>query len=410
MMTYLLLANVYLGIFYTLYHYLLRKQTFFHWNRGYLSISLLLAYMLPLVTHGGNRVTDIAFGTVLPEALIINPMAFAAEQELSFLGGEELLNSSLWLLSLYIMGCCVTAGYVVWRFVQTFRHLRNKTGGEAYSFFGFIHIGRGVVEDERIVMHEQVHVRQWHSLDVMLIQVAKIFNWFNPAIYLYERSIKLQHEYIADMETAQGERIEYAELLISRALHTNGLVLAHEFANKSTLQQRVKMLLNDASSRWSLLRLVWVVPVLVGMVFFSMACNQASKDDQSTIEETQTEEMQTASSGDKGDADDSAMKEPEINAEPPGGMKAFMDYIAKHYEYSEEALEAGVNGMIKVSFIISERGELSDINVIEDLGHGTGDAAVQVLQNGPKWSPAIQDGKPVRSSYTLPIRLNLLSD
>ena len=97
----------------------------------------------------------------------------------------------------------------------------------------------------------------------------------------------------------------------------------------------------------------------------------------------------------------------EINPEPPGGMAQFMQWVGKNYQYPQAAMDAGVNGQVQVAFVVERDGSLTDIRVVKDLKFGTGDAAVKLLQKAPKWSPGIQNGRPVRVAYTLPIRLNL---
>lgn len=97
----------------------------------------------------------------------------------------------------------------------------------------------------------------------------------------------------------------------------------------------------------------------------------------------------------------------EINPEPPGGMAAFMQWVAKNYQYPQAAMDAGVNGQVQISFVVERDGSLTDLKVVKDLKFGTGEAAVKMLQKAPKWSPGIQNGRPVRVAYTLPIRLNL---
>jgi len=57
--------------------------------------------------------------------------------------------------------------------------------------------------------------------------------------------------------------------------------------------------------------------------------------------------------------------------------------------------------------VVERDGSLSDMKVVKDLKYGTGEAAIRVLQSSSKWSPGIQNGRPVRVAYTLPIRLNL---
>ncbi len=97
----------------------------------------------------------------------------------------------------------------------------------------------------------------------------------------------------------------------------------------------------------------------------------------------------------------------EIDPQPPGGMAAFMKWVGDNYDYPQAAIEAGVNGQVQVSFVVERDGSLTDLKIVRDLKYGTGDAALKLLQKAKKWSPGIQNGRPVRVAYTLPIRLNL---
>src|SRR5690606_14688684 len=97
----------------------------------------------------------------------------------------------------------------------------------------------------------------------------------------------------------------------------------------------------------------------------------------------------------------------EIDPKPPGGMQAFMKWVGDNYDYPQGAIEAGVNGVVQVSFVVERDGSLTDIKIVRDLKYGTGDAAVKLLSKADKWSPGVQNGRPVRVAYTLPIRLNL---
>jgi len=91
----------------------------------------------------------------------------------------------------------------------------------------------------------------------------------------------------------------------------------------------------------------------------------------------------------------------------PGGMSEFYKWVGKNYNYPQMAKEQGVSGTIHVSFVVERDGSLTDIKVLRDLKYGTGEEAKRMLQNCPKWKPGIQNGRPVRVSYSLPIKLNL---
>ncbi len=86
-------------------------------------------------------------------------------------------------------------------------------------------------------------------------------------------------------------------------------------------------------------------------------------------------------------------------------LNGFYEYFADHYSIPKPALAARVNGTIFLRFIVEKNGSLSDIQVMRDLGYGTGEEAVRVLKNSPAWNPGIQNGHPVRASLIMPVKI-----
>jgi len=99
-----------------------------------------------------------------------------------------------------------------------------------------------------------------------------------------------------------------------------------------------------------------------------------------------------------------AIEIPPVPAE--GSINAFRDWIGANYRYPQAAMDAGVSGLIEVSFVIERDGSLTDLVVRRDLRFGTGEELVRLLKTAKKWKPGIQNGRPVRVQYTLPLRLN----
>lgn len=91
----------------------------------------------------------------------------------------------------------------------------------------------------------------------------------------------------------------------------------------------------------------------------------------------------------------------------PNGINALRTFIGNNYQYPREAIQNRVNGTVRITFVINREGQMEDLKVAEDLGFGTGEAAIKVLKRAKKWSPGIMRGVPVRVVYALPIRLNL---
>lgn len=99
-----------------------------------------------------------------------------------------------------------------------------------------------------------------------------------------------------------------------------------------------------------------------------------------------------------------AIEIPPIPAE--GSINAFRKWVGDNYNYPQAAIDAGVVGLIEVSFVIEKDGSLTDLQIRRDLKFGTGEELVRLLKKAKKWQPGIQNGRPVRVQYTLPLRLN----
>lgn len=91
----------------------------------------------------------------------------------------------------------------------------------------------------------------------------------------------------------------------------------------------------------------------------------------------------------------------EVRPEFPGGLAKFYEFVSKNYRAPEEEIA----GKVMVQFVVEKDGSLTDIKVMRDLGYGTGAEAIRVLKKSPRWKPGIQNGRPVRVLYNLPISI-----
>ncbi|MGI4727561.1 MAG: energy transducer TonB [Janthinobacterium lividum] len=91
----------------------------------------------------------------------------------------------------------------------------------------------------------------------------------------------------------------------------------------------------------------------------------------------------------------------------PGGMEAWAKFLSKNLRYPEQASSDGVSGRVYMSFIVEKDGRITDIQVSRPAGHGFDEEAKRVLKLAPVWSPGIQNGKPVRVRYTMPINFTI---
>lgn len=91
----------------------------------------------------------------------------------------------------------------------------------------------------------------------------------------------------------------------------------------------------------------------------------------------------------------------------PGGMDKFYAYLRKSVKYPPMAAERNTQGKVFLSFVVEKNGELTDIKVDRPLGDGTDEEAIRVLKASPRWTPGIQNGRPVRVKYNIPISFTL---
>ncbi|WP_136669080.1 energy transducer TonB [Flavobacterium sp. H122] len=89
----------------------------------------------------------------------------------------------------------------------------------------------------------------------------------------------------------------------------------------------------------------------------------------------------------------------------PGGINEFMKFIGKNFQAPTDENFSG--GILKVSFVIEVNGSVSDIKILNDLGHGTAQEITRILQMCPKWNPADHEGKPARVLFTLPVTIRI---
>ena len=84
------------------------------------------------------------------------------------------------------------------------------------------------------------------------------------------------------------------------------------------------------------------------------------------------------------------------------------DYLNKNLIYPKAAKDAKIEGKVVVQFIVNETGSISNASVIKKIGWGMDEEAIRVVSNMPNWKPGKQNGRPVKTRYTLPITFKLV--
>jgi TonB family protein len=277
---YLIEANIYLGVFYLCYCLFLNRDTHYMLGRVYLIFSCVMAFILPLTqlsilkpvlpeiqlvavpTQVTNTVVNVQQSKL---AAPVQHFTFDDAIAYTYIAGAiiGLLVLLFRLRKLYIL---TRNNHSIYKDQYKLIHLNNEN--TAFSFFNYLFIGSNVPQAETIIAHELVHIRQKHSVDIIFLEIMKIVNWFNPFIYLIQRSLKTIHEYIADEQTAAHEQdaLAYSSFLLNNAYGIQGSSIAHSFFNYNLLKKRIIMLNKNRSGKLARLKYLAALPLCAGML------------------------------------------------------------------------------------------------------------------------------------------------
>jgi TonB family protein len=92
----------------------------------------------------------------------------------------------------------------------------------------------------------------------------------------------------------------------------------------------------------------------------------------------------------------------DLKPQYPGGLKAFHEYLIKKLEPA--GFVTGVHGSMIVTFVVERDGTVTDVKIKQGIEKELNLAVIKAVKDSPKWSPALQNGKPIRAQYTLPLR------
>ncbi|GHE23646.1 M56 family metallopeptidase [Sphingobacterium griseoflavum] len=409
-MVYLILVNVSLLLCYALYSIFLKKLTFFQLNRIYLLGAVIVSLLVPI-----GLFVDMPRGLIAEETLPnIDLNLFLGEEILLAPQADRAVSMQDILQVVYWIGVGLALLWLCFRCSRVLTLLRSGNNTFSFAFFRSVVLADQVSDNRVIAAHEQIHVEQGHSYDLVFVELVRVFNWFNPVLLRYLKELKFQHECIADEESSV-DRVAYAELLVAQAMQVEQNHFFHGFSQKSFLKNRIVMLFKDKTqNRYKFLYLS-VAPVLGLTLLSTLLFN--SSNAKSMVHDIENKVAQTTmvtSSQDttktQREATDEKQKiftATEVNPEPIGGMANFRKWIGENYSYPQEAIDAEVKGQIIISFIVEADGALTNFKLIKDLGYGTGEAALDLLRKAEKWMPGVQNGRKVRVAYTLPITLDL---
>jgi bla regulator protein BlaR1 len=287
---YLIKVNVALLIFCLGYYAVLRHLTFYNLNRVYLVTAIIFSTLYPKVNLSDflNRHEDIA----RPIQVVIINWQEPIKKVTTFLGHDVWywLQAAFWLgVMIFAIRLCIQL-ISLYRLhkqsepVQLRHYMIRVIAGNInpFSFWRSIYINpenHSATELDAILEHEQIHVNELHTLDILLAEISAIFYWFNPGIWLMKRAIRENIEFITDRKILQkgvdSKAYQYSLLSVNFGAQSNAIV---NHFNISTIKKRIIMMNAKRSSSVNITRYLFLVPVvMVLLLVFSVSKAEISK-------------------------------------------------------------------------------------------------------------------------------------
>jgi TonB family protein len=565
---YLLQVNIYLVIFYCFYKLLLDKETYFVLNRVYLVASGFFSLAIPFLRFelfSKKVVSDELYISVSELNNVVSNYAIMPQTQEQYDWGRL-------IVIIYLIGAFLFLFHFLFQLFKINQLFSNADENDAFSFLNRKTVANHLPERATVDLHEDIHIKQLHTLDVIFFEILAIITWFNPIIYFYKKSVKNIHEYLADEAAAnfQGDKEQYSLLLLSHAFGVKPNNLTNGFLTKSMIKKRIYMLHKQRSTKVAILKYGLFVPLFALTLILSSATirknqsilevaesiplnsvnefvneaiasplsvvnlsppptpmqkvevitNSTTESTVTTSQKLDTEEadknalwnnfykhlghnikypssavkvglqgntvinftlksgkimnaypqielgegcddevinaisnyddffgmdgnysikvtfklegaetniknQQVSTSDSYSDLNNIVItgflpKKEEVSDQTvynfvsmstppnyPGGMYKFYEYLGKNIKYPIMAADNEVEGNVFVSFVVEKDGSLTDIKVDRKLGYGTDEEALRVLKLSKRWNPGMQNGRPVRVKYNIPIKFSL---
>lgn len=271
---YSLKAGILLALFWGIYRVCLQKETFYRFNRFFLLFGMGIAFLLPL--YPVHYIVEVR--TFDPTAFLIADTDYVATVTATNEKSALLQLCYRLLPGIYITGICILLIFRFFGLSRLFTAIRRNRIKQyvnynliestdfqgTFSFFRYIFISGQLQENEKriILKHEEAHIRQKHWVDLLLVNLLNLFWWFNPVIWLYEKAIRNNHEYLADQAVlTDHEQAEYQKTLVNQWFKVPVFPVTNSFSYSNQLK-RINMMKKNNSSPAKQLFALLSVPAL----------------------------------------------------------------------------------------------------------------------------------------------------
>ena len=423
---------VYMAAFYLVYSIMLSRDTSYSRNRAFILLSLITALIFPFITLQTIKPWNIQFfGKILSNVFV----TATADSSKTLSQGSSSSGLLQMIYSIYIIvGFVFIFKLLINLFNLLFLIFRHKNEGSriirfhgfntsGFSAMGYIFINTRLTPEDAgdIIKHEQNHLKQNHFIDIIFIELIKAVQWFNPVVYLFNRSLRAIHEYQADQECISSgvPIVNYQSLLLNQVFKSGAFNLTNSFSNPSLIKKRMIMMTKKRTSTTASFKILIVIPV-AAIIF--MAISAYREIPYSSVKQIiPVIETQNLSSESKSELMAPPPPPPTQSSESeevpfvvveempmfPGGDRALLDYISENTIYPEASKAQNIQGRVIIRFCVTAKGGVSLVSVLKGVASELDAEAVRVVKTLPTFNPGKQGGKPVPVWYMVPITFTL---
>ncbi|RAJ18170.1 M56 family metallopeptidase [Olleya aquimaris] len=290
----LLKSSACLFVLLTFYKLALEPLSIHKFKRVYLLFAIAIAAVIPFITFIKYVDPTFTFPESDPNALTPPPF-FVADTLIEEETSTNYMSTILW--SIYGFGVVIFLVRFCINLVGIFSKIKNNNTLKnnpfvnvliehlqtPHTFFNFIFLNKDKFENNQIpkevLLHEQTHAKQKHSLDILFLELVQIVFWFNPLLYWLKKEVKLNHEFLADQAVLdQGiETKTYQNILLSFSSNQQELALANAI-NYSSIKKRFTLMKTQTPKPIVWLRSLLLLPLLALLIYSFSNTKEVEKD------------------------------------------------------------------------------------------------------------------------------------
>lgn len=296
-LTYLLKSTIAFTALYGLYLMLFRRNQQLIISRFYLIFTIVFASLFPFIKFISYKTIEIpAIEKAIPEVANAGQNLTANELAISFWNYDNISNIAVYMYLMVSSLILVRLLYMLIRFsVNLLKHSKverlygqkvviSEYWDQTFSFFGIIVLPKGdfqLKESQLLVMHELAHVKQLHSLDLLLAELFQTIHWFNPLAHYIKKEMREIHEFQADYSVVSDgvSKHAYQQLLLNYLANSVTPRVANSFSAK-LLKKRFAMMTTNKTPKSVLIKYTLAIPViavLIGLMSFQTEIQYVEK-------------------------------------------------------------------------------------------------------------------------------------